>query len=73
MGSQNDLDRCMPEKIITDESTGKTYVVPSFGPCQYCGYEPTSAFTGAVKDIAPTCGLCLEKIMGRAQPEHYSI
>lgn len=50
----------------------------NFGPCQFCEYEPTSAFAGMLPwKLLPTCDLCVERLNARAgllrQPEFYVI
>lgn len=50
----------------------------SFGPCQFCEYQPTTAYCTDNNDrMEPTCDLCLERLRARAgllrEPEFYVI
>lgn len=47
----------------------------TFGPCHYCEYSMTRAFTGP--PMVAVCELCLERELAKdgilRQPEHYVI
>jgi len=49
----------------------------SFGPCQFCEYEPTLQFIGPARDLQPTCELCGQRCMAAVgllrEPEFYVI
>lgn len=50
---------------------------PNFGPCQFCEFEPTTAFCGAAGSLGPTCNMCYERLLAIGgllrQPEFYVI